>query len=207
MSYYDEILVKIDNLIKNSDFDTALKVITNELNMPYVPKDIDDKLNSILKDLPKDDNTKTLSIDEIEKFLYLDKEKQLIAVEALNRLNLRDHLDICNKYLEGDGFINAKVLLIDSLINQDISEELHMVNEGLEYNFIPKYVITPIESLGYKGALKLISDTFMKEPSKLELAKSLLYKECLMALPINYDENDAPLLANKVISFIEEAFN
>lgn len=206
MSYYDDLLLKIDEYINNNDFDNATKLITNELNMPYVPKDIEDKLNDILKDLPKEDNSRALSIEEIEKYLSLDKEKQLIAVEALNRLNLRDYLDICNKYLEGDGFINAKVLLIDSLINQDINEELHMINDGIEYNFIPKYVITPLESLGYKGALKILNDNYMKEPSKLELAKSLLYKECLMALPINYDENDANLLADKIIQYIDEAF-
>lgn len=206
MGYYDELLMKIDSLVKNSDFVAANKLILDELNMPYVPKDIEDKLNDILKNLPKEDNSRALSIEEIEKYLSLDKEKQLIAVDALNRLNLRDYLDICNKYLEGDGFINAKVLLIDSLINQDINEELHMINDGIEYNFIPKYVITPLESLGYKGALKILNDNYMKEPSKLELAKSLLYKECLMALPINYDENDANLLADKIIQYIDEAF-
>ena len=133
-------------------------------------------------------------------------EKQLIAVEVLNHKNLRDYINLCNEYLTNDGFINAKVLLIESLIKQDISDEISFNNEGLEYTFIPRYIMLPEESDGYKAAINSLNELFMKEPSKLEIAKSLVYKECIMALPINLDETEGHELASNVYKYVLKAF-
>lgn len=206
MSYYDDLLNTIDALIANKNILEAKSLVLNELKMPYIPSDIETKLNAYLKDFPKEDMSHHISIEEIVSYLKEDEEKQLIAVNELSRLNLRDYLDIVSEYLNSDGFINAKVLLIDSLISQDISNELNMVNEGVEYKFIPKYIV-PVElSKGYVKAIKLVSDEYMKEPSKLKLAKDLIYKECILALPLSFEEDEAQNLANKAIEYINKCF-
>lgn len=197
---------QIEALIKDEKYDKALSLIEKELSLPYVPSDIEIKLNDLLKLIPKDDFVRSLSDEEIVKYLNSDETKQLRAVEELNNKNLRDYLDVCNEYLKGNGYINAKVLLIDSLIKQDINEEISMSNNGVDYNFIPKYVMSPECSIGFVKASEILGEKYMKEPSKLELAKQLLYKECLLALPINYEEDEADQLANKIYLFIEEAF-
>lgn len=206
MSYYDDLLNTIDALIANRNILEAKSLVLNELKMPYIPSDIETKLNAYLKDFPKEDMSHHISIEEIVSYLKEDEEKQLIAVNELSRLNLRDYLDIVSEYLNSDGIINAKVLLIDSLISQDISNELNMVNKGVEYKFIPKYIV-PVEiSKGYVKAIKLVSDEYMKEPSKLKLAKDLIYKECILALPLSFEEDEAQNLANKAIEYINKCF-
>lgn len=206
MNYYEELLATIDELINTKDYKQALSMIEKELSLPYVPSDVENRLKYYLKVIPKDNDYKQLNEEDIINYLKADQSKQLRAVEALNSLNLRDYIDICNEYLKSDGFINAKVLLIYSLIKQEINEECFMNNEGVEYSFIPKYVMSPEESLGFKKALEILEKDYMKEPSKLELAKQLLYKECLLALPINYEEDEANNLASKIYNFIEDAF-
>lgn len=197
---------QIEALIKDEKYDKMFSLIEKELSLPYVPSNIETKLKDLLKLIPKDDFVRSLSDEEIIKYLNLDETKQLRAVEELNNKNLRDYLDVCNGYLKGNGYINAKVLLIDSLIKQDINEEISMSNNGVDYNFIPKYVMSPECSIGFVKASEILGEKYMKEPSKLELAKQLLYKECLLALPINYEEDEADQLANKIYLFIEEAF-
>lgn len=92
------------------------------------------------------------------------------------------------------------------MIRQEISDEFTYINEGIEYNFIPRYVMLPEESLGFQKAYKLLEDIFMKDPSMFQMSKSLLYKECLMALPLSYDEQEGEDLANKIKEYILDAF-
>lgn len=206
MGYYEKLTIDIQELIESKQYEKAKNLIENELSLPYVPAETEAKLRDYYELIPKDVIFKALSDEDIVLYLKSDPAKQLRAVEELNKRNLRECIDICNEYLSSDGFVNAKVLLIDSLIRQDISEEIHYTNNGLEYTFIPKYVV-PVEiSLGYTKAIKILSDAYMKEPSKFELAKELVFKECLIALPMNYDEDEGKELADRITNYIEDAF-
>ena len=208
MNYYDEILNKIYSLILEEDFDDAKALIINELNVPYVPKDIELKLNEYLNIIKeKTFKLKTISDDEIEEFLKLDENHQLLAVDVLNKKNLRNYIDICNDYLSSDGYRNAKVLLIDSLIRQEISEDIKYVNEGIEYTFIPKYCIPLEQTDGFIKAKKIIDDEFMKNPSENKIAIELLYKEAMLRLPIEIDIEEVDEITIDIIKYIYKAFN
>ena len=205
MNYYEETLEKINKLLNEKEEDKALKLIERELEAPYLPKDFNDELIRLYEENRKTEAFK-LDDDNLEDYLYSTYEKQLIAVDYLNNKNLRDYIDICNKYLCSDGFINAKVLLIDSLIRQEIGEEIKMSNNGLEYNFIPKYLLPVEESDGYLSGKKYLEDIYLKEPSKLKMSMDLLYKELLLNLPINYIEEEGLILAKKIEEYINKAF-
>lgn len=209
MSYYDDVLKKIDTLIDNKEYDKALSTLKDELSVAYIPRDFEklfeerlDRLSSFVKN-----DAKTINDEELFSYLKSTPEKQLVAVNILDTKNLRDYLDVVEDYLLGDGLKNAKVLLIDSLIRQEISESIKAKIDDIDYEFIPKYLLPPEESDGYKSAKKLIDDYFMKEPSKLRIANDLLYKDVILMLPLNPEEQEGELLFKKVIDFIEKAFN
>ena len=208
MDYYDELLLNVYKLLNENKTEDLRNLINNELKLAYVPRDIENKLRDILNDLgPSETTKKSFSDDEIFEYLKGSKEKQLIAVELLNKKNLREYIDICNEYLSNENaFINAKVLLIDSLVNQEIGEEICFKNEGLEYNFIPKYVIPIIESDGFISGKKYLEDIYLKEPSKLKMSMDLLYKDLMMSLPINLDDVEGIELSKKIVEYIEGAF-
>lgn len=206
MTYYEELIRNLENFINAKQYKEALELINSELRLPYIPSDVYEKLIKLKDLIPKNEAKLSLNDEEIEEYLKSSNEKQLIAVEVLNHKNLRDYIDLCNEYLTNDGFINSKVLLIESLIKQDISDEINFNNDGLEYTFIPRYIMLPEESDGYKTAINRLNELFMKEPSKLEIAKSLVYKECIMALPINLDETEGYELANNIYKYVLKAF-
>ncbi len=207
MNYYDETLEKIEKLLKEEKEDEALIIIDDELRQAYVPKDFEEKLLEYKNSFHKSVDKKTLSDDEIAKYLNDSKEKQLIAVSLLDKKNLREYIDICNTYLSGDGFINAKVLLIDSLIRQEIGDDITFNNNGLEFNFIPKFQLPIEESDGYLSGNKYLERHYLKDPSKLKMAKSLLYKELMLNLPINLESSEGEIIAKDICEYIEEAFN
>ncbi len=206
MNYYDDILNKINELIKNNDINKALSIVEEELRAPYLPKDFNEKLLSIYDNFHKN-NTFIMNDEMIEDFLYSTNEKQLIAVDQLNKKNLREYIDLCNEYLTSKGFINAKVLLVDSLIRQEIGEEIKMDKDGLLFEFIPKYQLPIEESDGYLSGKKYLNDYYLKEPSKAKIALDLLYKEMIMNLPINMNEEEGIEIAIKIIDYINCAFN
>ena len=119
MNYYDETLNKIKDLIKDNKNKDAISIIEEELRAPYLPKEFNEELLAIYEDIrPKE--SFVLNDEEIKDYLFSNKEKQLVAVDYLNKKNLRDYLDLCNEYLCSDGYENAKALLVDSLIRHII---------------------------------------------------------------------------------------
>ena len=207
MNYYDETLDKIENLLKEKKEELVLELIKDELKQTYIPKEFENKLYEYLDLINPLNTVKSISDEEIEEFLYSTNEKQLLAVDALNKRNLRDYIDICNKYLCSNAYLNAKVLLVDSLIRQEINEDIKMNNNGIEYEFIPKFLLPVEESDGFISGIKYLNENYLKEPSKFELAKNLLYKEMILLLPINQDENEGLIIAQNIIKYIDNAFN
>lgn len=207
MNYYDEILQKIDELMDSKDYEQAKRIILNELDIAYVPRDFEEKLNDYLAKI----NTKTFKVkqvsdEDIETFLFEDQSHQLIAVDELNKRNLRDFDELVVKYLKEGSFKNAKVLLIDSLIRQSIDKEYTFIDGDSSITFNPSKLVCPEESKAYKKGQEVLSDYYLKEPSKFKMAMDLLFKEIMMSLPNNLDDKDGELIANKIIEFIDKAF-
>ena len=81
-----------------------------------------------------------------------------------------------------------------------------MADSGMEYSFIPKYLLPVEQSDGYLEGKGIIEDEFMKNPSMLELAKELLFKETIMKLPINLDRDEGRIVAYDIIRYIYGSF-
>ena len=207
MNYYDELLSKLDELMDNNHYKEAEKLIDDELSMAYVPKDIESKLKEY-KDEVKvyTFRSRSLNDEQIEEYLFNDPEHQLRAVTELDKRNLRDLIDLCDKYLRSNGFINAKVLLIDSLIRQQIDHRFVYINNDDRYEFNPKDVKKADEAEGYLSAINCLQEYYLKEPSKLLLAEQLLNKEVLLALPFNLSYEDGIKIAEKIENYIDGAF-
>ena len=207
MNYYDELIGQIDELIENGEDREAERLIRNELSMPYVPRDIEEKLNGLLHDLiQKNSLPASLSMEQIEEYLFQDDLHQLMAVSQLADRNLRNCIDLCDRYLKSDGNPNAKAYLLLSLILQEIDADLVLKRGEEQIPFNPSELIPPENSEGYRICHEILSERFLKEPSMLKLAEELLYKEALLALPHLIDGKEGKDLALKIASYLEKAF-
>ena len=203
MNYYDELINNIDTLINNKDYEQAKSIILNELNLPYIPSEIEQKLNNYLSQIKQATFAlKSLTDEDISAYLKASYEKQLIACDELGKRNLRDYIDVCNNYLKSNGFKNAKALLIDSLIRQEINYAFEYVNDSSLLTFNPSKLKVIEETDGFINAKTKLEENYMKDPSKVQMGLELLYKEALLSLPAEISED----VAENIIVYIDEAF-
>ena len=209
MEYYEETLLNIEKLLEEGREEEVRRIIEEELSQVYVPRDFEEKLHDVLKKLPpKERIREELSEEKIAEYLKSSPDHQLLAVSVLDKKNLRDHLKLCEDFLTSEnGHLHAKVLLVDSLIRQEIGEEIRMSDETAEYAFIPKYLLPPEESDGFLYGIRKLEEAFLKEPSMFLMARDLLYKETILKLPVNLDKEEGEVLAEDIEKFIRNAFN
>ena len=208
MNYYDELFDKIDHLLMDEEYEKAGALIDDELNIVYIPRDVEEKLQHF-KQIVRLNTLKNhnLNDEQIEGYLSMDENHQLLAVDELGRKNLRDYQEMCRSYLLSEGYRNAKVLLIDSLIRQEINAVFTYSDNEKTVAFNPSHLIPIEKSEGFSAALKELQDIYLKEPSMLHMAQDLLFKECILSLPHLFDKEEGVLLAHKISRFIGDAFS
>lgn len=208
-NYYDEIYSKIEELYQAGDYSKATILLEDELNMPYIPKDFESRLLKLKSDYQSSHSfsKKSLNDEEIEDYLNGDSLKQLVAVNYLDTTNLRDYLDLIRAYLMSDGDINAKVLLISSLINQDINEELTVLKDGLEITFIPRYCESVEISDGYEAGKTFLNDVIANDnPSLYNMALEMLTNICFINLPLSLDSVEGLIYAKSIVVYLYDCF-
>ncbi len=210
-NYYEEIYQKIRDLFEKGEFAEAQKLLDEELDVPYIPKDFEAKLHALQDEFKsvRPDKKISLTDQQIEDYLKDDAVKQMIAVDYLNTLNLRSYLDVINEYLVSeDGDVNAKALLIASLIDQDINEEVNLYKDGLVINFIPKYAEPVVYTDGFDSGLKFIEKIFINDnPSMYQLAYNLLTRICYLNLPFGYETAEGEAIAKSIVIYLYDCFN
>lgn len=208
MNYYDELLDKINSLIQKEHYSEAEKLIEDELSVAYIPRDVEEKLHSFKQTVQQNVIfNNSLNDDQIENYLFLDESHQLLAINELNKRNLRNYKDLCNRYLKSDGYKNAKVLLIDSLIRQEINDDFSYIDEEMILDFNPSLLLPVEKTDGFIRAISELQEIYLKEPSMYQMAIDLLYKECLLSLPVLFNEEEGKQLALKISDFIRNAFD
>ncbi|MFV0380395.1 MAG: DUF3196 family protein [Anaerorhabdus sp.] len=203
-NFYDDILIQIQNLMEEESYADAYEIIQNELKMPYIPFNFEQKLYAIKSEIKAhlSENKKIsthFEIDEIIDYLNGDLEMQVIAVEQLDKLALRNHIDVIKEFLTGVGSDCAKVLLIESLYKQEINDNFKVRKNGVFIEFNPCNIIPIDKTDGYLSA-----DNYLQEwlgncdVNLVKICKTLLIQYCFNYLPYSYSEKKGRLLAFSV---------
>lgn len=210
-NYYEEIYNKIKSLYENGEYDEASRLLNEELNAPYVPKDFEAKLNELLNQYKAEKPAKKFSLtdQQIEEYLKDDAVKQMIAVDYLNTLNLRSYLEIVEHYLTNEkADRNAKALLIASLIEQDINQEVKLNKDGLIISFIPRYAEPIVYTDGFESGLEFLKEALENDnPSMYDLAFNLLTRVCYLNLPFGYETAEGICIAKSIVLYLFDCFN
>lgn len=210
MDFYTELIASIKQMIEEKQFDEARKRINEELAMYYVPGAVEENLLSLLDEIDalspiKDEN---LSIEEVIAYLDLDREHQIIAANYFDRLNIREYLDVIETFfLNPKGDDEVKTMLVATLIDQEVNEEIKLTKAGIDYSFIPRYVMRVEESDGYITAKEHFDEVFFKNPSFYNLALELFTKEAYHSLPVNIESDEAMIIAHNIVCHIYRLFD
>lgn len=205
MNYYEECFQKIEKLIQEEHYQEAMIKIKEELSMPYVPMDVEERLNEYWQQCPPSSTSHQCNDEQIEEWLLLDEAHQLLAIQALSKRNLRQFWPVVSHVLETSTSILTRIALLEQCILQQIQEECHMKVNGLEYEFIPAYLELPEESDGVIQAMQYFEAWLANDnPSLLNLCQQSLMKEAYLRLPLSIDEDESEPIAIAILTYVSQ---
>ena len=198
-NYYEELLQTLAELMEKQNYDEAERIILDEFRMPYIPMDVEEKLNEYYREI-RSGKSRSVSLsysdEEIYDMLAGSDEDQLKVIGYLQNSNLRNYLDALKDYLKEDHLPLLKSLVFELMISQQITDEVTMKAEGVSYTFVPCQIEPPFLTDGYEKASEVIRETLGKDnPSAAQLAETLLRESCYLRLPLNYEEEEGEYLA------------
>ena len=202
-NYYEELLETLQGYMDHAEYQKAKELIDEEFRMPYIPMDVEKKLNEyrheIMFQLKKEVQT-SFSFEEIVDMLNGTLEEQAAAIGYLENVNLRGYMDVLQDYLKEDHPRLLKSMVISQMIAQQISSQVEMKDRGMTYSFIPLSLEDAADSDGYNSALKVIEDTLERDnPSAARIARTLLLEVCYSRLPESFEEEEGEYLAYSCI--------
>ena len=138
--YYDIYKYKISFLIATRNFIDAKILISNELSVPYIPKEFEEYLKDALKICNFELNTKASinPLELLEKLSTLDDDTFQSVLPLLKNYNLYNYIDEIQKSLLADNISNInKSLLIAVLSDNKIDVNLKVSKDNKLYEFNP----------------------------------------------------------------------
>ncbi len=208
-NYYDEVLEEIRSFIQQKKYDDADFLLKKELQMPYIPLDVEDKLKKLKREVNyQRSENRQIHEQSLESLLNQLKGKpksQLAAASVLIERNLRTCLPEIKDYLSKDPVPEAAVLLVEALAEQEISDEFVLIKNGVEYTFWSDDIIPVHKSEGLLTANAYLKDWLENDhPDFYEMAKTLLIHEVYTFLPLSYDKDEGEFLALEMLRQVSE---
>lgn len=187
-TYYDVIAIYLNILKELEEFEEAINILIEELSMPYIPYQYESLFNAAYDEilLAKQEANYTLeaknqifSVDEIA--VLLDKEEcnddlLYMALDQLQQLNVRMIIPAIERFLlnpKKHSF--AKSIIMETLIEQQIDDEMQVFKNGVIYDFNPTYLPLVLSQNAYEGIYRLLERELEDEnPSLLALCQEYL---------------------------------
>lgn len=89
-SYYDTILKRVESEMEKGDFAEAMKLLEEELSMPYIPKEDEERIitkyNLCRSELRAQEKPRRSAVEDIGDLLRGSIDEQFQAVEQLRKV-------------------------------------------------------------------------------------------------------------------------
>lgn len=171
--YYQEQQIVIDKLIQDEKFEEALKIINEELSMPYIPQGFEqfllDTLNKVPLSSRGDSYSFSLSLERIvDLLLKLDKTKNDVSdlIKHISRFNLDNEKEELEYYFSKSTNTRNRAMVFELLIQMKADIECELGNT--------KTSTSILEHPMYVEDLKKIKDKLDKYPTFIGLVTELL---------------------------------
>ena len=211
--FYDIMIIYLHSLINTNQKEKALKLVKEELSMPYIPMNFENEFIEIYKEvayIEKEGKEYNLSRDKIEEILCVEEDKNLIilAIVELCKLNIRDFYDCISEFFKRNVKNIYKVMLIDALRGQGVNKEFIVKNNNKEYKVMPSYSENVLESKDYIYIRKLLED---KIDSKELTISSMVLENLMLYLsdiyPLSLDEEEYPSVACALHFYVSKMYD
>ncbi len=209
-NYYENLITDIKHNISEDKYTSANTLIEAELAMPYIPSEFEPQLHLLHKqcqgELRATTKQKKYDEEDLERLLFASVEEATQAIDILKGSNIRKHLQIVEKYLSKEPHFLIRSLLIECLIDQDISSEIHMDYDGLDVTFIPVYCELPQFQDTFNQAVEQVVSYYENEnPTFLQMCIECMIKEMYFKMPFSLGEDEMNPFIYAILEYVYRA--
>ena len=211
--FYDIMIIYLHSLINTDQKEKALKLVKEELSMPYIPMGFENEFIEIYKEvayIEKEGKEYNLSREKIEEILCTEEDKNLIilAIVELCKLNIRDFFDSISEFFKRNIKNIYKVMLIDALRGQGVNKEFIIKNNNNEYKVIPAYSENVLECKDYIYIRKMLEDKIgNKEVTIASMALENLMLYLSDIYPCSLDEDEYSSIACALHYYVSKMYD
>lgn len=202
--YYDILSLYIAALVEIEENDTAIKLLEEELSMPYIPGEFENIFNDTYNRLVKKQKQANKNYspydlyndDEIKNLLENNEKEEilLLCVNQLQKRNIRNFLPEIKKFLQNSAKPNfLKTIILESLNEQNIDDEINIINkDGMAISVIPTELTPLFELESLKKVNDIIEQKVRNDISLLEYCFNIStsYFASIYPLDLSNDEYD-----------------
>ena len=210
-NYYQELIERITRYIEEESYEAASALIEEELKLPYVPADTYDRLIGLREQirgyLTREPVTRFLSAREVLQDLKRGGEKAYRAILILNKVNIREYLDVIQDYLLSDKTDRMIVsVLFDLCHKQEVNTLLQYCDNGTWKQVRPSRLQDVSDNGIFREAMKLLGARFENEnPSFAELCRQILAEYAYLKYPDPLDKS-ASILVSEAVRYVYMAY-
>lgn len=211
-NYYDNIIIKVKNLIAANDYNAAIEILTTELTQVYIPhyyEDIFHELYNEAESYITNVEEEMLIVDKKELSLLLkgDREQQFLAINSLDQLNLRNYLDIISKYFLSDQLPQLKGRLLDLCVGQNIDGifEFKLNEEIIDVNPSQLESVDEMEFITF--AFDYFNNHLYKNPSLINICQIALVEKIYSIYPKVFLIDNVESVCQSIIAEVGDMFD
>ena len=214
-TYYDVVSIYLSVLKDLEEYEEAINIIIEELSMPYIPYQYETMFNAAYDELllAKQESNALQQIkheifneEELSRILTSPVNEDLLymAIDQLNGMNVRTFLhDIAICLSDENKPSEAKSLLLEVLIDQQVEEDFKVVKNGREMDINPYYLTKISESDAFNEiSHHLISNLEDENPSLLMVCLEFLSYYFYFSFPMYIDESEYCLIGASIHYYI-----
>ena len=220
--YYQKLSQDLLTYIQNQEYEKALSIIDEELSQPYIPNEhyinlinTKDEIEEKLQEITYQNEIESLSKLQVWDKIH-DTKNNKIDVVFLNVFFAKFDNDIdasdfaiMQKILLDKKLSNAeKTILISSLIDNNINHSFdyynNYLNKTIRFNTLE---LSNNESTQYANQIhQVIEKHFLKDPSRFQIANSLLQLLVIEFFPlkISFNKNE---IEQTIIEIVNSLFD
>lgn len=208
--FYVKLLQDVKNHMQDGNYLKAMELLEEEFRMPYIPKEYEEQLIPLYNECRSEVNVSKVERkydeDDIETLLNGTIDQAFQAVELLKGSNIRKHLEIVEAYLSNEPHFLIRSLLIESLIEQDIRDEIKLNYDGLEITMAPSYVELPKDQDAFVKAVKQVQDYYENDnPTFLMMCVECMIKEMFFKMPFSLAEDEINHFIYAILMYVYQA--
>lgn len=208
-AYYLSLLKEIQKQMDDKCYHKAYDMIHQELEMPYVPKEVIEVLDVYQKEclIHMDKPIRSPDDEQLTAWVYGNELQQEKAVSLLKNLNCRNYHEEISVLLNSDLLDEYKGELIEALMEQKIDEPYTMLKNGLEVTFVASAIPSRDDDVVWNETLALFDQWFSNDnPAFANFCERLLEQELLEIRPFDFLEHDPYVLAKSIVRLVLDAF-